>query len=157
MILTAIMTRSLAHVVSSSGGRWVGWPGAGVKASHHHHHHQDHHHLLQEGEDVPEPQAGDKSPTARLTADQVFCRSQRDFCLFQFHQKIAFVNTYCTWYFFNHIPTSLHHKFRCFQYFSQIMTGPSPTQAVASEITSFIPFSPVANKWSKNDPQLVAS
>merc|ERR1719447_1456443 len=47
--------RSLAHVVISSGGRWVGWPGAGV----------------QEGEEVPEPQAGDKSPTARLTADQV--------------------------------------------------------------------------------------
>ena len=32
MILIILMLiRSLAHVVSSSGGRWVGWPGQGLK------------------------------------------------------------------------------------------------------------------------------
>ena len=29
--MTTLMIRSLAHVVSSSGGRWVGWPGTGLK------------------------------------------------------------------------------------------------------------------------------
>ena len=29
--MTTLMSRSLAHVVSSSGGRWVGWPGTGLK------------------------------------------------------------------------------------------------------------------------------
>ena len=29
--MVAMLIRSLAHVVSSSGGRWVGWPGQGLK------------------------------------------------------------------------------------------------------------------------------
>jgi len=47
--------RSLAHVVLSSGGRWVGWPGL----------------ALQKNQPVPPPQQGDTSPTAKLTGDQV--------------------------------------------------------------------------------------
>ena len=53
--MVAMLIRSLAHVVSSSGGRWVGWPGQGLKVrpghdfdgpdrSHDHCHYYDHNH-----------------------------------------------------------------------------------------------------------------
>ena len=29
--MVTMLIRSLAHVVRSSGGRWVGWPGQGLK------------------------------------------------------------------------------------------------------------------------------
>jgi len=58
--------RSLAHIVSQSGGQWVGWPGL----------------ALQKGQSVPGPEQGDSSPTARLSGAQVIpvflSQGQRD-------------------------------------------------------------------------------
>ena len=69
--MVAMLIRSLAHVVSSSGGRWVGWPGQGLKVLSIIKMVMIYENANQEGEEVPDPQAGDKSPTASLTADQV--------------------------------------------------------------------------------------
>ena len=58
--------RSLAHIVSQSGGQWVGWPGL----------------ALQKGQPVPDPEQGDSSPTARLSGAQAYpvflSQGQRD-------------------------------------------------------------------------------
>ena len=43
------------HIVSQSGGQWVGWPGL----------------ALQKGQSVPDPEQGDSSPTAPLSGARV--------------------------------------------------------------------------------------
>ena len=103
----------------------------------------------------------------QVTNSKTHCRPG----LLSFSKRLLFVsisskNRFCHYsrhmiFLQSHMYTSAH-KFRCFQYFSQIMIEPSPTQAVASEITSFIPFSPVhgsgqqvIKKWSPISPELV--